>query len=96
MSEFEATVHSLGEHLADYIGRDHLRQLTVLGREDTGEAEVAVCLRDDTWGAQERAIDQILAVREMFMDEVAMEYHFLGSDSCLDAMDSKRSDFALA
>ncbi|MGB3258431.1 MAG: hypothetical protein WBA72_10645 [Ornithinimicrobium sp.] len=96
MCDFEATINSLGEHLSDYIGREDLRQLTVLGREDTGEAEVTVCLRDDTWAAQERAIDKIIAVRELFMDEVALDYHFLGSDSCVEAMDFKRTDFALA
>lgn len=96
MSEFDATIHSLGEQLVSYMGRDHLEQLTVAGRSQTGEADVEICLLEDTWDEQSRAIDQVLIVREMFLNELSISYRFIGQQRCDDLATSKRTDFALA
>lgn len=96
MSDFDATIHSLGEHLVDYIGRDHLQQLTVTGREPFGEADVEICLQEDTWEEQSWAIDRVLAVREMFLNELSITYRFISPGGCEQPRNSKRTDFALA
>lgn len=80
MNEFQAIVHSLGENIVDCIGKDHLQQVTVFGDDRSGTAEVEIGLADFTWPEQERAIDRMVEIRAMFLDELSISYHFVEPD----------------
>jgi hypothetical protein len=81
VDDFQALMHSLGEHAVDYIGKDSLRRLDVFGDEADGAAYIEICLEENSWDERSRAIDKMLEIREMFLDEVSIEYRFIDEDS---------------
>lgn len=95
MDEFEAVIHSLGEHAVDYLGKDQLRQLAVFGDPLTGSARIEIVLAENSWDEQTRAIDKMLELRLMFLEELSFEYDFLSEDSCTPVM-AERSDYSYA
>ena len=88
MNEFEALGSSLLQQVVAYIGEDHLQSVRVLLDDHDSSADVAIGLRNDVWEEQSRAIDKMIEIREMFMDEVAMEYHFVRAETS-DVMSSE-------
>ena len=73
---YEVTIHSLGEHVVSYLGRDHLKSVTIWGDELTATADISIVLSDDSWAEHERAIDKMIEIREMFLNDVAIDYRF--------------------
>lgn len=82
MDEFEALVHSLGENTVDYLGKDRLRHLAITADPVTGTAHVEICLQDDSWASRERAIETMVDIRRLFLDDIAIEYAF-SDESCM-------------
>lgn len=82
MDQHEALVNSLGEHCVDYIGKGNLSRLTIALDHANGVAHVEICLQDDSWTAREKAIDAMVDVRLMFLDEVSVDYAFADNTSC--------------
>lgn len=76
VNEFDAVIHSLGEHVVSYIGRDNLEAVRIWGDETSGTADISIVLKSQTWDAQERAIDKLVEVREVFLDDIAIDYRF--------------------
>ena len=76
VNEFEAVIHSMGEHVVSYLGRDNVRAVTIWGDELSGSADISIVLAEDSWAAEERAIDRMVEVREMFLDDIAIDYRF--------------------
>lgn len=96
MDEFGALVHSLGEHIVDYIGKDHLSRLYIYGDESDASAFVEIFLENDTWEEQTRAVDKMIELRQMFLDDVSIDYRFLDADTdAEEAANARRVDFAL-
>lgn len=75
-TNFEALIQSFGEHILSYVGRDHLRSVIVQGDSRIGTADVELTLDDFTWEEQSRATGKMLEVQEIFLDELAISYHF--------------------
>lgn len=97
MEEFEALITSLGEHLVDYIGREHLQRLDVYGDEADGSAHIEVFLTENTWIQQSAVIDKMIELRAMFMDELAIDYRFAEVDSATaSAASARHTAFSLA
>lgn len=94
MDDFEALISSLGEHSVDYIGKDNLRQLAVFGDPGNLSARIEICLEENSWAEQTRAIDRMLELRRMFLDEISIDYAFLNEDSCSSTV-AERSDYSL-
>lgn len=76
MDDFQATIHSLLEQVKMYVGTDHLSRVVVESREGSGIATVYMVLRDETWAEQERAIDKMLEVQSIFLNDIGVEYFF--------------------
>ena len=76
VNEFEATIHSLGEHVLTYLGRDHVQAVTIWGDGLSGTADISIVMVDASWATEERAIEKMVEVREMFIDDVAIDYRF--------------------
>lgn len=81
MDTFTALIHSLGEHVVDYIGKDHLERLDVFGDEGDSSAHIEIFLSNQTWDEHSRAIDKMIELRAMFLDELSIDYRFVESDS---------------
>lgn len=81
MTPFQALLRSLLENSVDYIRRDvDLHALRVSGDELTQSAHIEICLAKDTWGEQQRAIDHMIEIREMFIEDVSIDYVFIHVD----------------
>lgn len=81
MNEFQATARSLLEHCVDYIRRDvDLERLRVTSDALSESAHVQIALAKDTWDEQARAIDHMIEIRLMFMDDVALSYEFVRAE----------------
>lgn len=85
MEDFPALIHSLGEHAVSYIGRDLLRGLVVAGDPDNGSAEVEILLEDNTWENQSHAVDRMIELRTMFLDEISISYSFSSGEMVNDS-----------
>lgn len=95
MDDFEALIHSLGEHSVDYIGKDRLRQLVVFGDALSETARIEICLTENTWSEQTRVIERMLELRAMFLDELSLDYLFVDEDNCTRTA-AERSDYCFA
>ena len=78
MDAFRALVESVLEHCKDYIQRDvKLQALRVTGDSLSETGHVEIVLAEDTWENRARAIDHMVEVRSMFIDEISLSYHFV-------------------
>lgn len=84
MEDFDALVQSLGESTVDYLGKDRLRQLQIMADHVTGTANIEICLEDNTWESQTRAIERMIEIRDMFLDEISISYVFVDEDTCME------------
>lgn len=97
MNDFQALISSLGESIVTYIGKEHLDTLTVFGDSLDMTALVEIGLNENTWESQEQAIDQMIEVRELFLDEISIAYRFVTPDSSSEeAVRARRPDFCMA
>ncbi|MGO4600380.1 hypothetical protein [Terrabacter sp. 2YAF2] len=76
MNAFEIAVQSLGAQIVSYIGRDRLASVSIAADELTATAEIAIVLRDQSWAEEERAIDKMVEIRGMFLDDLSFDYRF--------------------
>ncbi len=74
MDEFKATVDSLGTWSLDNIPEAHV--IRILADRVDNTARMEICLRQDSWAARERAIDAMVEIREMFLDDFSITYTF--------------------
>jgi len=78
MNPFQALLQSLLEHSVEYIRQDvDLYALRVSGDERTESAHVEIVLNKETWDEQQRAIDHMIEVRGMFIEEISLDYVFI-------------------
>lgn len=97
MNEFEALIHSLGEHAVSYLGRDALVGLYAFGDAVDQAAQIEIYLKNNSWDEQARAIDAMIRLRELFFDDLAIQYRFAEVDSeTVDAARARGSLYALA
>jgi hypothetical protein len=97
MDAFTALVHSLGEHAVTYIGKQNLRRLDIFGDERDGTAFMEVFLQENTWEQQTAAIDKINELRDIFFDELSIDFRFMSEDSSTaEAAHARQPSFCLA
>ena len=96
VNEFEATIHSLGEHVVDTLGRDNLDQVLVSADELTETAEITISLRRPTWAEQSRAIDRMVELRLLFMDDLSFDYRFVDTGDVTHASTTKAAQLSFA
>lgn len=99
MDDFDALVHSLGEHSVSYLRRDlKLAQLSVFGDQLTGSAFVEIVLSHPTWEERGTAIDRMIEIREMFLDEISISYAIHDDEDCDDpgVLKDREADYVAA
>lgn len=96
MEEFDALVHSLGEHCVAYIGKENLRRLDVFGDVADSTAFIEIYLEENVWERQAEAIDKMIEIRGMFIDELSIDYRFVDEDSStVESAEARRSLYSL-
>lgn len=94
MDEFEALVHSLGEHALDYLRRENLKSLAISADAISMSAHIEVCLEDNSHKSQLLAIEKLVELRRMFLDELSIDYVFVDESSCGIPAESREFSYA--
>lgn len=84
MDDFQALITALLEQVKSYVGIDHLSRVVVESRKESGLATVYIVLRDESWAEQERAIDKMLEVQALYLDDIGVEYYFRDAEPAQD------------
>ena len=79
MESVKVIIDSLGNYSVSML--DGVREIRIFVDEDDRTAHMEICLDHDTWARRERVIDQMVEVREMFIDDVAISYAFGASEA---------------
>ncbi|WP_340539424.1 hypothetical protein [Nocardioides sp. GXZ039] len=96
MDDFQALISSLGESVVTYVGKDRLQSLYVFGDPGDMAAAIELGLAENTWEFQQHAIDKLIEIREMFLDEVSISYRFVTPDSSsAEATAARQPDFSM-
>ena len=74
MDENQVLTQSIGEHALTAIGREHVHTLTVTFDARDASCVIAFVLEDNSDAEQLRAIDRLLDVQMLFMDEASIEF----------------------
>lgn len=74
IDENQVLTQSIAEHAVTAIGRDRIRQVTVTFDARDASCIVAFVLRDNSDDEQLRAIDKLLDVKLLFIDEAVMDF----------------------
>lgn len=84
VDEVSALTQSIGEHAVQAIGKKHLSELSVVVNGNDMTARVTVALRKNTDAEQQRALERLFDVQELFFDDASMTFAF-GLDADLPA-----------
>lgn len=85
IDENQILTQSIGEHAVAAIGADRLHSLTVTFDARDAGCTIAFVLEDNSDEEQLRAIDKLLDVQMLFMDEASIEFRI---DDIADAEDA--------
>lgn len=86
MDENQILTQSIGEHAVAAVNGDRLHSLTVTFDARDARCVIAFVLEDNSDEEQLRAIDKLLDVQMLFMDEASIEFRID------DASDSEEAD----
>lgn len=96
VNDFQCAIWSFGEHVVDYIGTDNLLAVRVSADDLTASADVSIVLASASWEDEERAIDQMLALRELFLDDLSFDYRFDSADNLAHTTSTKAATVQFA
>lgn len=96
-SEFDAMVQSLGESAVGYIGKEHLRSLSIIASPASTDASVVIVPIEHTPAMYDRIIDAMIELRAVFMGELSIDYAISDEDDRHgEALSSERTAFVAA
>lgn len=95
--EFQVLIDSLGNTSVGYLG-NVAESVRITWNPTVSTALLNVHLREDGWAARQEAMDRLAPVREMFMDELALDFVFEACDdgNCHEESDQESRDFVAA
>lgn len=99
MHPFQALMESVLEHCRDYLQRAEVdpQALRVTGDYYAETVHVEIALGEQSWDAEARAIDQMIEVRGIFLDDVSLTYEFVDRDALqAQIADTNRRDFVIS
>lgn len=90
LDSVSSLTQSIGEHSVDSIGRDRLLSLKVLFDSRDSRCKVSFVLADNSDAEQLRAIDRLLDIQMLFLDEASIEF-CIEDESSLEKSSSRHS-----
>jgi hypothetical protein len=79
--DFDVIIDSLGNMALSWVPQVH--SVRIYPDAEQGTATVEICLRTDDWRVQEAAVDKMVELRGMFIDDLSMDYRFTdGAADC--------------
>ena len=91
-------IESLGNASLSFLASAGVHSIRNSNVPADATAHMEICLIEDTWEKRARAIHSMVELREMFMDDVSLEYHFVTPEECGATADTEVEvrEFALA
>ncbi len=79
--DFDVIIDSLGNMTLSWV--PEAESVRIYPDAELGTATVEVCLRTDDWRVHEAAVDKMVELRGLFIDELSMDYRFTdGAADC--------------
>lgn len=75
--EFRVVIDSLGNASLSFLSSSGVRWIRIFSDEDAQTASMDICLTEDTWEKRTRAIHGMVVLREMFMEDLSIDYRFV-------------------
>ncbi|GGC03163.1 hypothetical protein [Cellulomonas carbonis] len=76
MDDFKVIIDSLGNYTLGALMSADVELVRVWSDEVDRSAHMEICLRDDDWDSRAKAIKAMAEVREIFIDDLALDYVF--------------------
>ena len=95
VDEVQALTQSIGEHAVQAIGREHLAALAVVVNPIDLTARITVGLRENSDYEQQRALEALFEVQELFFEDASMTFGF-GVDDGLPTEGSTQRQYQFA
>lgn len=73
---FQVIIDSLGHYSLGALLAADIEEIRIWPDEVDRAARMELCLRDDNWDARAAAIRAMTEVREVFLEELSIEYSF--------------------
>lgn len=81
LDEFGALIKSLEEYTGEYLKKLRVGgKYRIFSDKLSGSAHIEICLDNPSWGVQSAAIDQMIEIRSMFLDDISIDYAFVDGD----------------
>ena len=79
--DFGVIIDSLGNMALSWV--PGVESVHIYPDAEQGTATLEVCLRTDEWQVREAAVDKMVELRSMFIDELSIDYRFTrGAEDC--------------
>lgn len=72
--EFDVIIDSLGNMTLSWVPQ--AESVCIYPDAEQGTAVVEICLSTDDWQVHEAAVDKMVELRGMFIDDLSMDYRF--------------------
>lgn len=74
MESFKVVIDALGNYALSFIPDVHL--VRIYSDEQDRTAHLEICLHDESWDRRTAAIDAMIEIRTMYLDELSISYEF--------------------
>lgn len=87
--DFRVIIDSLGNYSLAMLDPAGVEKIRIWPDADDRTARMEICLREDHWDARSRAIQELAEIREMFLEDLSIDYSFgpSGEGARCDAQD---------
>jgi hypothetical protein len=83
--DWDVVIDSLGNMCLAYLGPADVDRVRIWSQPTEGSAHIEITLRKDSWENRSAAVDAMVGIRELFLDDLSFDYRFVDGDE--DAQD---------
>jgi hypothetical protein len=94
VDEFDALINAMGEWTVGRLRDLGLVSLLIHGDPHVGQARMVVQLEKDTWEIRRKAVEALVEIRTLYMDEIAVEFSFTDREPALGRAQTRTYQYA--
>ena len=92
--DWDVVIESLGTSCLGYLGSADVRGVRIWLQPLEGSAHIEIALGDDSVENRSRAVEAMVDVRELFIDDLSFDYRFVSADDDFEASENPRERMA--
>jgi hypothetical protein len=78
--DWDVLIDSLGNQCIAYLGRADVEKVDIWSQAAEGSAHIQITLGKDSWENRGLAVETMVEIREMFIDDLSFDYGFADGD----------------